>query len=239
MKKLLLILQCVLFVCVVNPIFGQNKLEAFDDFIEPVGNWVKASEVKLDGYNPEKLVFQSGNDCFVNGVDGKAKYLISKEEYEDFAFHLDFMLPEGSNSGIYFHCRYEIQLFDSWGATDLTYYDCGGIQARWDDNRPEGEKAFDGYAPKVNASKFPGSWQELHVIFRAPKFNAEGEKIKNAVFEKVFINGILVQQNAELSGPTRGALSDEEVAEAPFRLQGGHGPVAFRNIVVTPLPSID
>jgi len=145
------------------------------------------------------------------------------------------MIPKGSNSGIYVHCRYEIQIFDSWGASDLTFYDCGGVQQRWDRNKPEGEQGFQGFSPKVNACGEPGTWQKLFIVFRAPKFNLKGEKIKNAKFEKVILNGILVQEDVELSGPTKGALSQTEVKSAPFRLQGGHGPVAFRNIIVREL----
>ena len=161
--------------------------------------------------------------------------MVSKKEYQDIEFHVEFMIPKGSNSGIYFQCRYELQLFDSWGATDLTFYDCGGIQNRSDKVASKDDVGFNGYAPMVNACRAPGVWQSLDVMFRAPKFNEKGEKIKNASFEKVVLNGIVVQENAELSGPTRGALSEVEVAKAPFRLQGGHGPVAFRSIRVKEL----
>jgi hypothetical protein len=121
----------------------------------------------------------------------------------------------------------------------LTFYDCGGIQNRWDKSRPEGEIGFDGFPPMVNACKAPGEWQSLDVLFRAPKFNSKGEKIQNAKFEKVILNGVVVQQNTELSAPTKGALSGNEVALAPFRLQGGHGPVAFRNIRIRDLKNFN
>ena len=232
MTKIKVLLQCFFVLCLVNPIFGQIKLKELSDFVEPYSNWVKAGEVQMDSLKPEILIFKPEGDCFVNGVDGSAKYLVSEKEFKDIEFHIEFMIPKGSNSGIYFQCRYEIQIFDSWGDTEITYYDCGGIHNRWDKSRPEGAKGVDGYAPMVNACKAPGEWQSFDIIFRAPKFNSKGEKIKNAMFEKVMLNGVLVQQNAELSAPTKGALSGIEVASAPFRLQGGHGPVAFRNIII-------
>jgi hypothetical protein len=235
MVKRLVIIQLAFILCIVNQAFGQIKMTELNDFIEPAGNWLKASEVQMDSLKPEFLMFEPGGDCFVNGVNGKAKYLISKQDFQDMEFHIEFMIPKGSNSGIYFQCRYEVQLFDSWGASDLTFYDCGGIQNRGDESRPAGDKGIDGYPPRVNACKAPGEWQSLDVIFRAPKFNLKGEKIKNAMFEKVILNGIVVQKNAELSGPTKGALAEMEVASAPFRLQGGHGPVAFRNIRIRDL----
>lgn len=232
------ILECFFILCLCTQAIGQNQLNEFDDFKEPVGDWVMVGNVQLDASNPNVLIFEKGSDCFVNGVNGKAKYLVTEKEYQDFELHLEFMLPKGSNSGVYFQCRYEVQLFDSWGATALTYYDCGGIQQGVHSSTSGKATGFDGYPPLTNACKAPGVWQKLDVIFRAPRFNSKGAKIKNAVFEKVVLNGVVVQENAELPGPTKGALSEIEVAKAPFRLQGGHGPVAFRNIITRDLEVI-
>lgn len=229
------VFQIIFLLFFANLLNAQEKFKELSDFEEPTGNWMKASKVEMDSLNPAILTFVPGGDCIINGVNGKAKYLVSNKEYQDIEFHLEFMLPKGSNSGIYFMCRYELQLFDSWGATDLTYYDCGGIQSRWDKSTDEDKRGYDGFAPMVNACKSPGSWQSLDIVFRAPKFNSKGEKIKNASFDKVILNGIVVQQNVELTVPTRGALSGEEVAQAPFRLQGGHGPVAYRKLRVRDL----
>jgi len=70
---------------------------------------------------------------------------------------------------------------------------------------------------------------------KAAKFDTSGEKIMNAKFEKVAINGVVVHEGVELSGPTRGTISSTEVVRAPYRLHGGPGQVAFRNIHVTDL----
>jgi len=225
-------------MCLTSSVYSQIKFKSFSDFKQPVGDWLQASQVKVDSMNNKVLSYQPGIDCFVNGATGRSKYLVTKDAYGDMELHLEFMLPKGSNSGIYVQSRYEIQLFDSWGATNLTYYDCGGIQQRWDSSKPEGENGFEGYAPRLNACKAPGTWQALDVIFKAARFNSEGKKIKNAVFDKVILNGMVIHENVELSGPTKGALSETEVARAPFRLQGGHGPVAFRNIRVRHLDNI-
>ncbi|MCX7009513.1 MAG: DUF1080 domain-containing protein, partial [Kiritimatiellaeota bacterium] len=58
-------------------------------------------------------------------------------------------------------------------------------------------------------------------------------KIANAVMVKVVHNGQVVHENVELTGPTRGGAAEKAVG--PLRLQGDHGPVAYRNIVVRPL----
>ena len=53
---------------------------------------------------------------------------------------------------------------------------------------------------------------------------------------KVELNGVVIQENIELSGPTAGSISRNEIAEDALRIQGDHGQVAFKNIVVTKFP---
>ncbi|KAA5825202.1 DUF1080 domain-containing protein [Algibacter amylolyticus] len=238
MKFYLKICLLILVISFNNFVFSQISLKSLNEFKPSNGEWVEAETIQLDSLNTQKFSFSSGEGIFVNGENGKAKYLVSKKEYQDVEIHLEFMLPKGSNSGIYIQSRYEIQLFDSWGVTGLTFYDCGGIQQRWDQTKPEAERGYGGFAPRTNASKAPGEWQELDVIFKAAKFNDLGEKVKNARFDKVILNGVVIHENIELSGPTKGALSETEIASAPFRLQGGHGPVAFKNIRVRDLNHI-
>ena len=91
-------------------------------------------------------------------------------------------------------------------------------------------EGYEGHPPKVNAAKSPGLWQHIKVVFHAPKFDASGTKIKNAVFEEVWLNGVLIQENIEVTGPTRAAAFDDETVLAPLMIQGDHGPVAFKNI---------
>ena len=86
--------------------------------------------------------------------------------------------------------------------------------------------------PSVNASKPPGEWQTYDITFRAPKFDTNGNKIANAVFVEVVWNGQIIHENVEMAGCTRGALIEDEVATGPLMLQGDHGPVAFRNVVL-------
>lgn len=238
MKKQIFILQCIITMCFVNQMFSQMKLKELNDFKEPRGDWFQANEVTLDSLNNNQFKYTSGKEVFVNGSTGKTNHLTSKGGFGDIELHLEFMVPKGSNSGIYFQSRYEIQIFDSWGKENPEHLDCGGIYQRWDETKPKKDKGYEGIAPRVNASKAPGEWQSYDIIFRAPKFDETGNKVKNAQFEKVILNGVVVHENVELSGPTKGALSETEVASAPFRLQGGHGPVAFRNIRTRDLNNI-
>ncbi len=142
------------------------------------------------------------------------------------------MMAKESNSGIYLQGKYEVQLLDSWGVLQPRSQDNGGIYERWDDRKSDGKKGFEGTAPRQNVSKAPGLWQHLKISFQAPKFEA-GKKIANAKILSVELNGVLIQENVELSGPTRSPLDNNETASAPFMIQGDHGPVAFRNIIIS------
>ena len=137
------------------------------------------------------------------------------------------MVPEGSNSGVYLHGLYEIQVFDSWGHKELKTSDCGAVYHRWINEKPVG-----GSAPRVNASKKPGEWQTFDITFRAPRFK-DGKKVENARFVRVVHNGVEIQKNVEVDGGTRAHMNIPEAAQNPLMLQGDHGPVAYRNIVMS------
>ena len=196
------------------------------------GQWEIVGEVKADPADVRRFVTSPGTGVAVNGPTGRTRNLLSKHQHGDVEAHIEFVVPKGSNSGVYFQGRYEIQILDSWGVKDLKHGDCGGIYQRWANGR-----GFEGHPPKVNVSKPPGEWQTFDCIFRAPRFDAEGKKIANAKFVKVVHNGILVHENVEVTGPTRAAAFGDEKATGPLMLQGDHGPVAYRNIWLRALPS--
>ena len=166
----------------------------------------------------------------------KAPYLMTKEEYGDVRIELEFMVPKNSNAGVYVAGRYEVQILDSWGRKRFGSGDLGGIYQRWDPTLPKDRQGFGGIAPKVNAAKPPGEWQTMEIVFRAPRFDESGKKIRDATFEKVFVNGVLVQENASTGGHTRSAPFEGDAAKGPIAIQGDHGPIAIRSYKVTPLP---
>lgn len=187
--------------------------------------WMVAGEVPLKAGNPRLFDIKSGEGLLVNGTTGRTADLYTDYQHGDCQLHIEFVVPQGSNSGVYFMGRYEIQILDSWGATELRYGTCGGIYARWIN-----EQSVGGHPPRVNASKPPGEWQTYDVVFRAPRFDEKGSKIANATFVSVIWNGELVHENAEVDGPTRASMLDDEAPRGPLMLQGDHGPVAYRNI---------
>jgi len=238
-----LALSCVVSVLSPVPAEGQNqpptkvKLIGSDFWSGRGGggDWQVAGEVFMQAENPKLLASKPGTGMIVNGPTGRTKNLLSKQEHGDVRAHVEFMVPQGSNSGVYFQGRYEIQVFDSWGVAEPKHSDCGGIYQRWDNKRkPQG---YEGRPPRVNASRPPGMWQSYDVIFRAPRFDAKGKKIAHAKFEKVYHNGKLVHENQEVTGPTRAATYGDEKPLGPLMLQGDHGPVAYRNIWWAPIES--
>ncbi len=205
-----------------------NDLSAFRD---PGANWTIGSDALADPETEGSLKAAPGAGVAVNHLNpSKNSHLITKEEFGDLDLELDFMMSKGSNSGVYLQGRYEVQLLDSWTELHPGFSDCGGIYQRWDDARGAGHEGYQGIAPVTNTCKAPGLWQHMKIRFRAPRFNAAGEKIANARFLDVYLNGVLVQLQQEVTGPTRSSAFDDEKPSGPLMLQGDHGNIAFRNI---------
>ncbi|WP_192350223.1 DUF1080 domain-containing protein [Algoriphagus sp. Y33] len=205
-------------------------LRSLSEF-EPTGsNWQIVQDVfyDLDG---GKSKIANGTGILLNTLAKEGNQAIkSSFEHGDIELELDFMMPKGSNSGIYLQGRYEIQLFDSWAKENPTFTDAGAIYQRWDAGRERGREGYEGHPPLVNVSRAPGLWQSLRIVFRAPRFDSEGNKLANAKFVSVHQNGVLVQKNIEVTGPTQAAFFEDEQAAGPLVIQGDHGGVALRNI---------
>src|SRR5215217_3310757 len=197
----------------------------------PTGaNWRIAGGATADRSRNLALQAEPGSGVLVNTPTDAAKgHLFTTMQHGDVDVSLDVMLPRGSNSGVYLMGRYEVQLFDSWGVASPTFADMGGIYQRWDEKRGAGREGYEGTPPRLNASRAPGLWQHLDIVFRAPRFEGK-RKIANARFTKVVLNGVVVQENVEVTGPTRAAPFQDEQSTGPLMIQGDHGPVALRNI---------
>ena len=193
------------------------------------GEWVVARSVALNPTDGKTFTIEPGEGICVNGAKGRTVDLMSKEEFGDVEAHVEFCISKKSNSGVYFMGRYEVQVYDSFGVAKDAYpgIECGGLYPRWINNHEQ-----EGHSPRINASKPPGEWQSFDVLFRAPRFDASGQKTENARFVKVVHNGQVVHENVEVTGPTRAAAFNDEKPVGPLLLQGDHGPVAYRNVRV-------
>jgi hypothetical protein len=148
------------------------------------------------------------------GVD-----ISTERTFGDCIIELEFMVPKGSNSGIYLMGEYEIQILDSYGVEKLGPGDLGAI--------------YSAQVPPVNAAKMPGEWQKFSIHFRAPRFE-DGAKTENARFLLVELNDQTLHKDVEVKGPTPGGLTGKEAPQGPLMFQGDHGPVAYRDIRITP-----
>ena len=190
--------------------------------------WKVVPDVKLDPADPKKLIATAtgtggnGNAASFRGPIDHGSDLYTDQTFGDCDLHIEFVVPKGSNSGVYLMGEYEVQVLDSFGKPDnrLSQGDVGAI--------------YSAAKPTKNASKAPGEWQTFDIVFQAPRFDASGKKTQNARFLSVKLNGQEIQKDVEVKGPTGGQLSNDEKPTGPLLLQGDHGVVAFRNIRITP-----
>lgn len=155
----------------------------------------------------------------------------TKDAFGDCRLHVEWASPAeaaGSgqgrgNSGVYLMNTYEVQILDSFG--NATYAD------------GQAAAIYGQYPPLVNACRKPGEWQIFDIVFHAPRFAEDGRLLAPARMT-VYHNGILVQDNVELTGPTDHKARPPYAAhpdKLPVSLQDHGQPVRFRNIWIRPL----
>lgn len=132
--------------------------------------------------------------------------LVSDKSFEDFKLHIEFRYPAKSNSGVYLRGRYEVQVSDSYGM-EPQIGELGAV--------------YGFLTPTEQVAKKPGEWQVYDITL-------VGRMVT------VVANGKTIICNQEIPGITGGALDSKEEAPGPLQLQGDHGPVEYRNIIITP-----
>ena len=144
------------------------------------------------------------NGILINPASGSN--LVTDQTFTDFKLHIEFRYPAGSNSGVYLRGRYEIQVEDSYG------------------KQPQKDLLGAVYGfikPSENVAKKAGEWQSYDITLVGR-------------FVTIVANGKTIVCNQEIPGITGGALDSNEGAAGPIMLQGDHGAVEYRNIVITP-----
>jgi hypothetical protein len=163
----------------------------------------------LDGWkplgDPAKSGWKAIDGVMVNTKGGSAN-IVTTSKFRDFKLHVEFKVPEGGNSGVYLRGRHEIQVADSAGKKP-DWHGCGSIYSR--------------IAPSENACKPASEWQTFDVTL-----------LGNYV--TVVHNGKTIIDNQEIEGITGGAIDSDEMAPGPIYLQGDHGEIAYRKIILTP-----
>ena len=175
--------------------------------------------------------WQINKDGSVTVVFDGSGGIETKENFGSVQLHVEWKTSEDishknqsrSNSGVFLQGRYEIQILDSYKSPTYVNGQAGSVYKQ--------------YIPLVNASRKPGEWQSYDIIFDAPKFDSDGNKIKSGYFT-VFHNGILIHNHVEILGTTENVGPPKNIAhgDGPISLQNHCcSQVSFRNIWVREL----
>lgn len=179
----------------------------------------------LDAWQPTQWKVENG--CLV-ATQGPMR---TRQEFGSFQLHLEWAAPadppkniwDDGNNGVFLGGTIEVQIFNSYRTKIY----------------PDGQAAaiYAQTPPLVNACRKPGQWEVYDIVYRAPKFDAQG-KVVQAARITMFHNGILVHWDQEIYGgsPHAALASYAGVqARAPIGLGAHHCPVRFRNIWIRPM----
>jgi len=197
--------------------------------------------VLFDGHGLSKWRHKDGSPArwmVANGyfevVPGTGQ-LYTRDTFGDCQLHVEFAEPspahgadqDRGNSGVFLQDLYEVQVLDSY--ENETY--------------PDGQAGalYGQFPPLVNVSRPPGAWQSYDIVFHGPRFDSAGHLTRPARMT-VLQNGVLVQDDAELSGPTANKKRPPYEAgpeKLPLSLQDHGSAVRYRNTWIRELPATD
>jgi hypothetical protein len=197
--------------------------------------------VLFDGKDLSKWAHKDGSAAkwkVENGyfeVVPKTGYIYTREAFGDCQLHVEFAEPfpakgesqDRGNSGVFLQGLYETQVLDSYQSKTYADGQAGAIYGQ--------------YPPLVNASRPPGQWQTYDIVFHGPRFGKDGKLLRPAR-ETIFHDGVLVQDNVELSGPTAHGKRppyEPQPEKFPLALQDHNHPVRYRNIWIRELKTTE
>ena len=179
--------------------------------------------------NPTKWIVKDGELICVKG----SGVIQTKRKFNDFQLHIEWKSPsevigEGQgrgNSGVYLQSLYEVQVLDSYNNKTYRQGQAGSLYKQ--------------YAPLVNACRKSGEWQTYDIIYTAPRFGNDSTVYFTPPRVTVIHNGVLIQNNVSLRGPTLyigiPEYSVKKHGALPLVLQDHGNPVAYRNIWIREL----
>lgn len=153
----------------------------------------------------------------------------TKIKFADFQLHVEWMIPvkadakqNTGNSGIYLQGLYEVQI---WNSHDIPLYANG-----------QAGSIYKQSPPLVNAMRKPGEWNSYDIIYTAPRFKENGSLFSPARVT-VLHNGVLIQNNTEITGGTvyKGLPAYKAHGKGPILLQDHSDDVNYRNIWIREL----
>jgi hypothetical protein len=156
--------------------------------------------------NPSKASSWKVTDgCLVNAAAGSN--ITTEQKFGNFKLHIEVNCPAKANSGIYLRGRYEVQVEDD-SLDEPPSHHMGAI--------------YGFLAPMPEQPRRPGAWQTFDITLL-------GRHVT------VVQNGQTIIENREIPGITGGAIDSHEELPGPIYLQGDHGGIAYRNVVLTPV----
>lgn len=179
--------------------------------------------------NPSKWIVKDGSLVSVRG----AGYIKTMRKFQNFQLHIEWKTPSEvtgesqgrGNSGVFLQELYEVQVLDSYDNRTYRHGQAGSLYKQ--------------FAPLVNVCRKPGEWQVYDIIFTAPTFNNDTTSYFTPPRVTVLQNGVLIQNNVSLRGPTEYIGIPEYFIKphgpGSIGLQDHGNPVSFRNIWIREL----
>lgn len=246
-------LVSVFILALAVSVTAQKKAKKMEPSMTEI--WDPEVEVITPGVTPldapsDAIVLFDGvniDNEWTNGEGGKVEWLVAdgcvtmqkgtgaiktKRSFHDFQLHIEWRTPaevkgEGQgrgNSGVFLQGIYEVQVLDNFNNRTYRNGQAGSLYKQ--------------HAPLVNACKGPGEWQTYDIIYTAPRFNKDGTYFSQPKVT-VLHNGVLVQNNVSLRGPTEYVgIPEYKVSEhgpGPIMLQDHGNPVSYKNIWIREL----
>lgn len=184
------------------------------DSFESAEGW-ELCDVDIDLEDPTRFARSPGWGAFASSAG--ADDLVTRYAFGDIELHVEFYLAEGAESTLWLQDRYGIRLADGAPSPVATLDDCAALLPSI------GGGAFAGRAPDRSGYRGAGDWHELDVVFRAPRFDASGDKLEDARLVRMKIDDVLLHEAVALPAPSEGARGGVEAAEGPVRIAADDG----------------